>query len=120
MRFIIRTLITMAGVWLADTLLPRMHLANESLLTLALVAIVIGLVNAVVRPIITILTLPLTIVTLGLFLFVINALMLLIVGMLPWLDFQGSFIQMFVTALIGSFIISAVSIVANMLLSDLD
>ena len=120
MRFLIRTLITMVGVWLADTLIPRMQLASDSFLTLFLVAIVFGLVNAIIRPIILILTLPITIITLGLFTFVINAIMLLIVGMLPWLNFEGSFIQMFIAALFGSLIISVVSMVANWFLPDQD
>ncbi len=120
MRFIIRTLVAMFGVWLASYLVPGMQLESDSLLPLLATAIIVGLVNAYIRPIIQIITFPFTVLTLGLFTFVINAFMLLIVGMLPWLTFQGTYVEMFIAALLGSLIISAVSMVANWFLPDIN
>ncbi|MDH3932235.1 MAG: phage holin family protein, partial [Chromatiales bacterium] len=67
--FILRTLITMLGLWLADRLLDGVTITGSG--TFVLAALLLGFVNALIRPIAVILTLPLTILTLGLFLFVI-------------------------------------------------
>jgi len=64
-------------------------------------AVFIGLVNAFVRPIITLLTLPLSILTLGLFLFVVNAISL---SLASWLALFGSIVLSFVSGLIGRFV----------------
>ncbi len=76
------------------------------LLSLLLTAIVLGVVNAFIRPILVILSLPLTCMTLGLFIFVINALMLLLVAAIPQLGFS---VDGFIPALVGSVLISFVS-----------
>ncbi|HKW78816.1 MAG TPA: phage holin family protein [Candidatus Limnocylindria bacterium] len=75
-------------------------------LSLFFTAIVLGLVNAIVRPVLVIVSLPLTCATLGLFIFVINALMLLLVSAIPQLGFA---VDGFLWALIGSILISLVS-----------
>jgi putative membrane protein len=75
-------------------------------------ALLLGLVNAVVRPILIVLTLPLTIVTLGLFLLVINALMLMLVSALV----KGFKVNGFWTALFASLFIAILSIVLNAIL----
>lgn len=84
--------------------------------TAALIAaLVIGLLNAVLRPILVVLTLPVTVVTLGLFLFVINALMFwAAAGMLDGFHVQG-----FMAALIGSLIYSLMSVVIDSALEGL-
>jgi len=83
----------------------------------ALIAsLVLALVNTIVKPILFVLTLPLTIVTLGLFLLVLNALLLLFVG---WISSElalGLTIDGFVPALLGSIVISLVSLVLSMVL----
>ncbi len=83
-------------------------------LSLLLTAIVLGLVNAFVRPILVIVSLPLTCATLGLFIFVINALMLVLVSAIPQLGFS---VDGFLWALIGSIIISLVSGVLSKVVS---
>jgi putative membrane protein len=118
MRLIIRIIINMFGLWLAAYIVPRMSLADDSWITLLILAIVFGLINAFIRPIIRILTFPITFLTLGLFTFIVNALMLMIAGMTPWLTFEGGFFQMFMAALFGSVIISIVSTIANWFLPD--
>ena len=72
-------------------------------------ALVLGLVNAVIRPILVVLTLPVTILTLGLFIFVINALMFWFVGSI----LQGFVVSGFTAALIGSLIYSVLSLIIN-------
>jgi putative membrane protein len=81
--------------------------------TAALVAAaILGLVNAIVRPIVVLLTLPLTIVTLGLFLFVVNAIMLLLVSRLT--PGFGFIITGFGPALLGSIVLTIVASVLNL------
>jgi putative membrane protein len=75
-------------------------------LSLLLTAVVLGLVNGFVKPILVIISLPITCATLGLFIFVINALMLMLVSLIPQLGFS---VDGFLWALIGSILISLVS-----------
>jgi putative membrane protein len=76
--FIIRALIAAVGLWLASKVVHG--IGYDSLKSLLWAALLLGLANAVVRPILILLTLPFTIITLGLFLLVINGLMLLLVA----------------------------------------
>ena len=78
--FVLRAVLAAIGLWLATLWVPGVHFNSTS--TLLLAAILLGVVNAFVRPIAFVLTLPLTIVTLGLFLLVLNAAM---VGLVSWL-----------------------------------
>src|SRR6188508_3488651 len=81
-----------------------------------LVALIFGLVNTFLKPVLRLLTLPITMVTLGLFLLVLNALLLLFVG---WISSElalGLTIDGFVPALLGSIVISLVSLVLSMVL----
>lgn len=104
---ILRTLITMLGLFLASKIVPGVTLQGTGSFILA--AILLGLVNAVVRPIAFILTLPITIVTLGLFLFVLNAAMFgLVAAMLDNFVVGG-----FWSALFGAIIVSITSTVAS-------
>lgn len=97
--FVLRTLICALGLWLASGLLPAMHFQSEWVLLGA--AVLLGIVNAVVRPILIVLTFPITIVTLGLFLLVVNAAML---GLVAWL-LDGFTLGGFWTAVFGSLIV---------------
>ena len=98
--FILRTLICALGLWLAARLLSGMHFDSDG--TLLLAAVLLGLVNAVVRPVFVVLTLPITILTLGLFLWVVNAAML---GLVAWL-LDGFSLDGFGTALVASLVVS--------------
>ncbi len=71
--FFVRTLITAIGLWLANAIVPGIDIEMPG--TLILAALLMGVVNALVRPIAILLTFPVTVVTLGLFLLVINAAM---------------------------------------------
>ncbi len=105
--FLLRLLLTALGLWLAASIVPGVTFAGVG--TLLIAALLLGIVNAVVRPVLIILTLPITVLTLGLFLLVINAAML---GLVAWL-LSGFAISSFLSALGASLVISAVSWVAS-------
>ena len=67
-RFIIQAVVTMAGLWLSAQVVPGVDFTNNGSLVAA--AIILGIVNAIVRPIMVVLTFPITVLTLGLFLLV--------------------------------------------------
>ena len=94
-------------------LYPGVEIRSFSAALLA--AFVIGLLNAVVRPVLVVLTLPVTVLTLGLFLFVINALMFWAAASV----LEGFHVQGFLAALVGSVIYSAIGIVIDSALERL-
>jgi putative membrane protein len=105
--FLVRALIAAAGLWAASRLVGGFTIVG--LPTLALAALLLGIVNGFVRPLVILLTLPLTLVTLGLFLFVVNAAMVgLVAGLLENFTISG-----FWAALFGSLIVSVVSWIAS-------
>jgi putative membrane protein len=73
-RFIIQAVVTMVGLWLSAQIVPGVGFTSTGSLIAA--AVILGLINAVVRPIMVVLTFPITVVTLGLFLLVVNAAMI--------------------------------------------
>jgi putative membrane protein len=79
-KFLIRAVFAALGLWVASKFVPGIRVDDTG--TLVLAALLLGIVNAVVRPVVFILTLPITIVTLGLFLLVVNAAM---IGLVAWL-----------------------------------
>ena len=84
-------------------------------LSLALTGLALGVVNAIIKPILVMVSLPITCMTLGLFILVINALMLLLVSAIPFLGFV---VKDFVVALVGAVVISIVSWALSMVLPD--
>ena len=98
--FILRMLSVMLGLWLASVWVPGIEVLGAG--TLIGAALLLGFVNAVVRPLLIVLTLPFTIITLGLFLLVINAALL---GLVAWM-FDDFNIAGFWPALFGSIIVS--------------
>jgi len=105
--FLLRAAISALGLWVASELLGGMSFDAPSKLILA--AVVLGVVNAVVRPLAFVLTLPITVVTLGLFLLVLNAGM---VALVAWLV-PGFQIAGFWTAVGAALIVSLVSWAAS-------
>src|SRR5260370_13753923 len=88
--FLLRAVIAAIGLWLATVWVPGVHMRSVG--TLLLAAVLLGVVNAIVRPIAFILTLPLTILTLGLFLLVLNPAMVAVVAwILPGFHLYGGF-----------------------------
>ena len=97
--FVLRALITAIGLWIATRWVPGIRIDNAG--TLVLAGLLLGVVNAVVRPILVILTLPITILSLGFFLLIVNTAMLaLVASMLPGFHIYGGFWSAFETALI--------------------
>lgn len=104
---LIRLLVSALGLWLASIVVPGIHIQGGG--TLILAAFLLGIVNAVIRPLIIILTLPITIVTLGIFLLVINAATLGIVASL----LENFSISGFFAALFGALVVSITSWIAS-------
>jgi putative membrane protein len=115
---VVRIIVNMIALWAAAALLGGVTLTAD-LLEWILVAIVFGLVNALIKPILKFLTLPINIATLGLFTLVINALLLLLTAwIIPYISFEGGMFGRFVNALLASIVISIVSIILNWVLKD--
>ena len=112
MGFLIRMSITALGLWLASRLIPGVTL--EGPLTFVFAALWLGVVNAVVRPIAFLLTLPITLLTLGLFSFVINAGM---VALVAWL-LEGFRLTGFWPALLTSIVVGLTAWIGNAFVGD--
>ena len=112
MGFLLRLVVNAAALWVAAQLVPGIVVTGLTPLLLA--ALVLGLINAIVRPVLLILTLPLTLVTLGLFIFVLNAFCLWLTSrIVPGLD-----VQTFGAALLGALVVSIVSWLVTAFVSD--
>jgi putative membrane protein len=112
MRFLIRVVLNAAAIALASNLIPGIRIAG---LVPALAAgLVFGIVNAVVRPVLVVLTLPISIITLGLFIFVVNALCFwLTSALVPGFDVAG-----FWPAFVGALVTSVVGWIVSLLVRD--
>jgi putative membrane protein len=107
--FIIRVLIAALGLWLATEWVQNISVSTPT--TLIFAALLLGIVNAVVRPIVVVLTLPFTLLTLGLFLLIVNAAMLgLVAAFLPGFRIDG-----FWPAFWAAIIVSVVSWIGSVL-----
>ena len=113
MKIIVRWLLLAAALLLVANIYPGVQVASFTAAMVA--ALVIGLFNALVRPILVLLTLPVTIITLGLFLFVINALMFYFAAAV----LEGFHVDGFVAALIGSILYSLCGLVIDAALERL-
>lgn len=110
MKLLIRLIVTAVLVVLLSNLMTGVHV--DSFLTAMLVAVVLGLLNLFIKPILVVLTLPVTVVTFGLFLLVINALMILLCT-----NIVGGFhVDTFFTALLFSIILSLLQSIMYMIL----
>ena len=112
MRFLLRLVLNGAAVFLAAQLIPGIGVASPGAALAA--GIVLGLINAIIRPLLILLTLSATLLTLGLFIFVINAVCL---ALAAWLV-PGFTINSFGSALLGALVISITSWLLSALLSD--
>jgi putative membrane protein len=109
-RLALRTLVGMAGLWLAQKFVAGVHFADTQSLVIA--ALLLGVVNAIVRPVVFFFTLPLTLVTLGLFLLVVNAGM---IGLTAWL-MDGFTVAGFWPALFAALVVGVTSWFGHMLI----
>jgi putative membrane protein len=112
MPFLLHWGITSLSLWLASHVFSGIRFADP--FSLIVSALLLGFANAVVRPLLVILTLPLTLVTLGFFLLVINALMLLLVSSLV----RGFSISGFWTAFFASIFVAVLNFLIGLLVAD--
>jgi len=104
--FLVRFLIGALGLWIAQAIVPGMEITGFG--TLLVAALLLGVMNAVVRPVIVLLTLPITVLTLGFFLLVVNAAMLALVAVL----LDGFVLRGFLPAVLGALVVSLTSWIA--------
>ena len=112
MRLLLRVLLNAVAVLVAAWLVPGIQIAGPGAAILA--GLLLGVVNALVRPVLLLLTLPFTLVTLGLFIFVVNGICFaLTAALVPGFRISG-----FLAALLGSIVVSIVSWILNALVTD--
>jgi len=107
MYLILRWILNTLALFVVVQIIPGFH--ADSWVTLAIAALVLGLLNAIVRPILFILTFPLTVITLGLFLIILNGVML---ELTAWLV-PGFRIDSFVWACVGAIVLGLISLVTH-------
>ena len=117
-QFLIRLFVNAVALWVAALIVPGIRFAGgetNSVINVLIVALIFGLVNAIIKPLLALATCPFYILTLGLFTFVVNALMLMLTSWLVGPRFE---VMGFWWALLGSVIISIVSTVLSTMLKD--
>lgn len=125
MNTLLKIVVNGVAVWVASLLVTGIHLADggttgHKIMTILLVGAVFGIVNAIVRPLAVVLGLPFLILTLGLFLFVINALMLMLTSWLSGglnIDFD---VEGFWPAVLGALVVTVVSWILDVFLDSQD
>ena len=111
-RFILRVLLNAVGLYVADYFIEGIALTGPGAILIS--GLVLGIVNAIIRPILIVVTFPFTLITLGLFIFVINALCLALTAYLV----PGFSISSFWSALGGALIVSVVSWIVSAAVRD--
>lgn len=112
MSFLLKVLATAVAVYLTALILPGVYLRGVS--TAVIVALVLAFLNAIVKPLLIVLTIPITVLTLGLFLLVIN----IIIVKLADAAIDGFAVHGWLTALLFSFIVSFISAVINGIIGE--
>jgi putative membrane protein len=125
MSLLLKIVVNGVALWIAALILDGIELAEDTtsmttkLLTIAAVALVFGILNAIIKPIVMLLSIPLLVLTLGLFTFIVNALMLSLTSWLSGLmglDFTVQ--EFFWDAVLGALIITIISMILNAFLPD--
>jgi putative membrane protein len=117
MPFLIRLLVTAAALWVATRIVPGVSYSGGALPLLG-VALVFGVVNAVISPVLKILTFPIIILTLGIFALVINGLMLMLTSGLSSALGLGFHVRGFWAAFWGALVVSLVSTILSLFFRD--
>lgn len=120
MKLLVRWVIAALALVVAAWLVPGIRVTGNAWAAFAGMALILGLVNAVVRPIVKVLTCPLIVLTLGLFVFVLNALMLLLAAWIAKAFNLGFVIDGFGAAFLGALIVSIVTWVLSIFVNDDD
>ncbi len=116
-RFLIRLIVNAIALWVAIKIVPGIVYDGTNL-SLLIIALIFGVVNALVRPLLVILTCPLIVLTLGLFLLVVNGLMLSLTAWISGIFNLGLYIDGFWATLLGAVVVSIVSGIINTILKD--
>lgn len=117
MRFLLRLVITAVALWVATQVVHGIH-HEGSALTLLLVALVFGVVNALIGSVVKLFALPITLLTLGLFALVINAFLLWLTGTLSTSLGLGFHVDGFIPSFWGALVISLTRAVLNLFLTE--
>lgn len=118
MKLLIRWLIVSLALFIAAWLVPGIRVEGTAWIVYAVMAVILGLVNAFVRPLLKALSCPLIILTLGLFVLVINGLTLWLASFIAnWFEI-GFYIDGFWSAFLGALIVSIVSVILSALIPD--
>lgn len=117
-RFIIRWAINAIAMYAAVSLVSGIHLQSENPLSIIWLALIFGLLNAFLRPLLKLLTCPLIVLTLGLFTLLVNTLLFYLAGLIGTSWGVGFTVDGFVSAFLGALIVSIVSIVLSLFLRD--
>jgi putative membrane protein len=119
MRLLIRWVITSLSLFVAAWLVPGIRVEGNAWTVFAVMAVILGLVNAVVRPVLKFLSCPLIILTLGLFVLVINGITLWLASAIAVKWFHVGFhVDGFGAAFLGALIVSIVSVVLTVLIRE--
>ncbi len=116
-KFLLRVIVSAIAIAITAAILPGIHVLNNDLGTLLVIGLIFGLVNAILRPIVSLLTCPFIILTLGLFIFVINGLMLLVTASLSDGRLQ---VENFGWAVVGGIIMGIVGVILESVLGIRD
>lgn len=126
-NFLIRVAVNGIALWVAALVIDGVDLAesestfSNKVLTIVLVALVFGVLNAIIKPIATLLSLPFIVLTLGLFIFVVNAFMLQITEWISdWVGLAFTIDEFFWDAILAAVVITFVSWVLNVILPEDD
>ena len=117
MKILIGLLINAAALWAAVRLVPGVSFTGDGRLLLV-VALIFGVLNTCVKPVLVILTLPFLVITLGLFTFVVNAVLLWMTSALSGAMALGFHVDGFGPAFLGALVVSAVSILLSLFVSQ--
>lgn len=119
MRLLFRWVVVSLALFLAARIVPGIHAARNSWTLFAIMAIILGLVNAIVRPVLKFLSCPLIILTLGLFVLVINGVTLWLASAIAvnWLH-VGFYVHGFWAAFWGALLVSIISVAASLLVRE--
>lgn len=117
-RFILRWAINAVALYAAIYFVPGVTAQNANFVSIILLALIFGLINALLRPILTLLTCPLIILTLGIFTLFINTLLFYLVGLVGTYFGVGFTVDGFWPAFLGGLVVSVVSIFLNLVLKE--
>jgi len=120
MKFLVRLLINAAALWVAMKIIPGITYSSDNWGPFLVVALIFGLVNAFIRPVVKLLSLPLIILTLGLFALVVNGLMLLLTSSLSGALGLHFHVEGCWTAILGALVVSIVSALLSTFLAEAD